>query len=376
VFRRIWISAILAGCVLSALVGFVTPAQAADDYPYQGESPSEIDPLGFYYRNCTSFVAWRMSQRGPFDNYMSGGHWHHARNWASNATRIGFHVDDTPAVGSIAHWSPGEGGADGLGHVAFVAAVHPDGSVTVEEYNGLNSYAYGVRGPVRAGRYIHVYDDAPPAAAPAQEERGVSNGSEVAAEQEGLGVAPPSVVSAARNLPSRPSARAPEGRLTSPSPNGHLEAGKVVDVSGDFEDDTSVSKVHFFAADEKYQWSLIGTDSRGGNGEYSVPWKVSYPAGSLVSIYAEAFDTDGNQAVDSIEGLEGIRVVDGTKLSLAVGKIDGPGAADGTGPRVDGVSRTGRASKPSTIPIVGGVVGAAFLLGVGARRRAKRVRST
>jgi surface antigen len=39
--------------------------------------------------------------------------------------------------------------------VAYVSAVHADGSVDVEEYN-VSPHAYGTRSHIRAPRYIHV----------------------------------------------------------------------------------------------------------------------------------------------------------------------------------------------------------------------------
>jgi hypothetical protein len=99
----------------------------------------------------------------------------------------------------------------------------------------------------------------------------------------------------------------PVGRLT--APNEEIGVGEVVTVTGEFEDDSRVTKVHFFAADESYRWTLIGTDAHSGNGTYSARWKVDYPPGSHLSLYAEAFDDTGTHAVDSISGLEGISVV-------------------------------------------------------------------
>jgi formylglycine-generating enzyme required for sulfatase activity len=61
-------------------------------------------------------------------------------------------------VGAIAHWGADEG-AGSLGHVAYVEAVHPDGSVSVSEYNFSTAHEFGVRCGIRAPRYIHVVGD-------------------------------------------------------------------------------------------------------------------------------------------------------------------------------------------------------------------------
>ncbi|HYZ93602.1 MAG TPA: CHAP domain-containing protein [Actinomycetota bacterium] len=300
--RKLRLVTALVVASAASIALLASPAHAGDDYPYAGHDPSELDSRGFYYRHCTSFVAWRLSRRGPFDNYMNGGHWYHARNWAGNARRLGFAVDSTPAVGAVAHWYPGEGDADELGHVAIVQSVNADGSVYVEEYNGYEPYVYARRGPLRAARYIHIYDAAP---SPASIATIPATTVTIPATTE---VAPPAV---RRSEPERRPAAAdpgPVGHLTSPATRTPLRAGDRVTVGGTFTDDTGVAKVHFFAADENYKWTLVGTDARGGNGAYSVEWTVDYPAGSVVSLYAEAFDADGNPAVDSIRGLEGIPV--------------------------------------------------------------------
>jgi surface antigen len=150
--------------------GFIT---TGDDYPYGSLDPNDVDPWAFYFRECTSFVAWRMNQAmgtpaGPpwaFDNNMNGpngmpGHWGNAHEWDENATRIGYHVDGVPAMGAVAQWNGTEGGASLSGHVAYVVPVNVDGSVLVEEYNALsapNDHKYSTR-TVRAPRYIHIAD--------------------------------------------------------------------------------------------------------------------------------------------------------------------------------------------------------------------------
>jgi surface antigen len=137
-----------------------------DDYPYAGASPLNVDPWNFYFRECVSFVAWRMNRdvgrtSAPwwFTNGMGGGHWGNAHEWDNNAGALGYAVNGTPAVGSVAQWNAGEGGAGGAGHVAYVVGVNGDGSVTVEEYNfrvAPNDHRYGVRYNVHAPRYLHI----------------------------------------------------------------------------------------------------------------------------------------------------------------------------------------------------------------------------
>ena len=137
---------------------------AGNDYPYAAGQPNRVDPWGFYTRQCTSFVAWRMRQAGvAFTNNMRGGHWGNAYEWAGNARRLGYRVDTTPKAGAIAHWGANEPGSGRWGHVAYVLAVRGDGSVVVEDYNvntGSGPFQYHQR-VTRAPRYLHVADSGP-----------------------------------------------------------------------------------------------------------------------------------------------------------------------------------------------------------------------
>src|SRR5215472_17508838 len=133
----------------------VQPGIKGDDYPYKDSQPDFDggDRWGFYARECTSFVAWRMNQlAGKFSNGMSGPKgaptdapiavWGNGDHWASHARNIGFRVDNTPSVGAIAHFDPGISGAGSMGHVAYVAQVNGDGTIVIEEYNFAFAYAY------------------------------------------------------------------------------------------------------------------------------------------------------------------------------------------------------------------------------------------
>ena len=125
-----------------------------DDYPAYLKSPamdSMFDPWGFYNRECTSFVAWRLNNtnHAAFSNRMSGGHFGDAGNWDNNARTLGFTVSSTPAVGAIAQTET---------HVAWVAAVG-NGTVTIEEYNHHLDGTYSTRTvPTSTFVYIHVKD--------------------------------------------------------------------------------------------------------------------------------------------------------------------------------------------------------------------------
>lgn len=144
------VSTVLAGATSSS-------AQTGDDYPHAASSPTQADEWGFFMRECTSFVAWRLNERNgvEFHNDMQGGHWGNAHEWDENALRLGLPVNTTAAPGAVAQWNAGEGGAGAAGHVAWVSSVNPDGSAVVEEYNFGVSHGYSTR-TVRAPRYLHV----------------------------------------------------------------------------------------------------------------------------------------------------------------------------------------------------------------------------
>ena len=102
-----------------------------DDYPLHYKNGSvEIDQWRMYSRQCTSFVAFRLSSVNGFEIPPAYGN---ANEWGHRARREGYRVDSKPEVGSIA-WS-----TEGYyGHVAWVSNVMGD-EIEIEEYN------YGIR---------------------------------------------------------------------------------------------------------------------------------------------------------------------------------------------------------------------------------------
>ena len=144
------------------------PAAATDDYPWRLSQAGGADAFGFTTRQCVSFVAWRLAQRGtPLDNAKEG--WGDARAWDEAARRLGHPVGRVPVVGAVAHWDEYErsplhtGGtrlrgtmrAGAYGHVAWVQRVHTDGSATVAQYNGTGTRSFSTS-RVKAPRYLYV----------------------------------------------------------------------------------------------------------------------------------------------------------------------------------------------------------------------------
>ncbi len=129
-------------------------ATGEDDYPYADYAMSGYDPWLFVYRNCTSFVAWRLNSRNgvEFNDYYGGADWGWAGNWGYAAQSIGITVDNNPAVGSVAWQSSG--------HVAWVAEVRENGKIFIEEYNwdGDGQYHSREMNPWDYTGFIHIKD--------------------------------------------------------------------------------------------------------------------------------------------------------------------------------------------------------------------------
>ena len=108
-----------------------------DDYPvYYKNGSQEIDQWRMYSRQCTSFVAFRLSSVNGFEIAKAYGN---ANEWGHRARREGYRVDNTPKIGSIA-WST----AGGYGHVAWVSNVMGD-NIEIEEYNYGYTGSYNKR---------------------------------------------------------------------------------------------------------------------------------------------------------------------------------------------------------------------------------------
>lgn len=170
IVRRARLILLTALLVLASLATASTQqahaALGVNDYPSNlatAARDSLVDPWGFYNRECTSFVAWRMNNDNhvAFSNNMSGpngttGHFGDATNWAANAASIGYNVNTSPAIGSIAVWP------STIGHVAYVDAVNADGTINTEEYNWSGDGAYHTRTNYNWSaanvQFIHVND--------------------------------------------------------------------------------------------------------------------------------------------------------------------------------------------------------------------------
>lgn len=109
-----------------------------NNYPWRvGPNQWVDDQHGYFEGECVSFAAWairsdgRPHSKSP-DFLGNADMWHGA-----SSTSV-------PAVGEIAQWDDNVHGAGGAGHVAYVAAVNGNGTITVDEYNWLDSFDGGV----------------------------------------------------------------------------------------------------------------------------------------------------------------------------------------------------------------------------------------
>jgi surface antigen len=105
-------------------------------YPYAPRCPGAgigdvVDRWDMYACNCTSYVAWALVANGQRVDWFVPGAMN-AWNWPHVARLAGLRVDRRPAVGSVAVWPHL---AAPFGHVAYVTAVHANGTVDVAEYN-------------------------------------------------------------------------------------------------------------------------------------------------------------------------------------------------------------------------------------------------
>ncbi|HUS26163.1 MAG TPA: CHAP domain-containing protein [Nevskiaceae bacterium] len=145
------------------------------DRPNDISAANVISPYGYYYRNCTDYVAWRLDSLGVGANLYKG--LGNAKDWPDRAAGKGIGVNGTPAAGAVAVRTSGF-----YGHTAFIEEVnpagYPAGTIKVAQYNnyadGNFSVQVGTPSTLGFSRFIHfeAYEAAPtppPAPAPIPE---------------------------------------------------------------------------------------------------------------------------------------------------------------------------------------------------------------
>jgi surface antigen len=144
------------------MAGATSNAQATrpvvSPYPYAQECPAagyadRLDRWLMSTCNCTSFVAWALARNGQRIDWFVPGEMD-AKNWPAVAEAAGIRTGSAARRGAVAVWprlSPP------YGHLAYVTAVHADGSFDVAEYNLLRRYRFDDRRHLRPGGAIFVY---------------------------------------------------------------------------------------------------------------------------------------------------------------------------------------------------------------------------
>ncbi|MBO0441769.1 DUF5776 domain-containing protein, partial [Candidatus Enterococcus ikei] len=133
-------------------------AKIGDDYPAKWRNlplDGAIDTWGMYTRECTSFVANRLSVVNKFNITRPPSNWN-ANVWGNNAQSMGYKVDKNPTIGSVAWWNA-------KFHVAWVAEISGN-NVLIEEYNnpaGSGNYATRWIDKNAVDGYIHFKDLGP-----------------------------------------------------------------------------------------------------------------------------------------------------------------------------------------------------------------------
>ena len=97
-----------------------------------------IDPYGYYFRNCTSWVAWRLDQHG----ISMGGSWGNAWQWKDAAASKGYLFNTTASAGAIAYWSNTNAFHKSNGHVGYVEATPTSTTATISQYNAASDGNY------------------------------------------------------------------------------------------------------------------------------------------------------------------------------------------------------------------------------------------
>ena len=89
---------------------------------------SYVDDWGMYSRQCVSYAAFKVDS--TYGNMPYWGGIGNANEWPRNARAGGIPTGTTPKVGSVGVISSGQ-----YGHVGWVEAVNPNGTIRISHYN-------------------------------------------------------------------------------------------------------------------------------------------------------------------------------------------------------------------------------------------------
>lgn len=101
-------------------------------YTYLGNTSERqnIEVVGYYYNLGGPYGAGQCTQWAWYKRKDLPSMLGNANSWAYNAAAAGFVVNKTPAAGAVFQTSSGW-----YGHVGYVEAVNPDGSIVISEMN-------------------------------------------------------------------------------------------------------------------------------------------------------------------------------------------------------------------------------------------------
>lgn len=141
--------------------GYITTG-GSGGYPWSGVgypcwSMSCVDPWGLFYRECVSYVAWKLSAAGKGVRGFGGAG--HAYQWPSTTSGYTSQSRGTnPKAGDAVVIPAGVQGIPWTGHIMYVESVNGDGSINISEYNfdGNGSYSERRISPAQYGSYVFI----------------------------------------------------------------------------------------------------------------------------------------------------------------------------------------------------------------------------
>ncbi len=136
-----WIGASLTGA--SDTFGYnPCPSNSTGCMGNTSNGYGEDDPWLEFFRQCTSYVAWKANTAFSGSSAPMVYQWSDANNWATAAGNAGYSVyagtsSYKPVVGDLADWT------NSLDHVAYVYGFDSSGNAELDEYNvGLDGLFY------------------------------------------------------------------------------------------------------------------------------------------------------------------------------------------------------------------------------------------
>lgn len=159
-FQTLIVLAVFVSQLVNPFTLNTKAAVLGDNYPSQQQTGWGPDTWGMYKRQCTSFVAFRLSSANGFT--LPTGY-RNADSWGHIARSQGYSVDMQATVGAVAWFDKGVNYShQDYGHVAWVAEVNGN-QVTLEEYNynagqGPEKYHRRTIAMGAVSGYIHFKD--------------------------------------------------------------------------------------------------------------------------------------------------------------------------------------------------------------------------